>query len=531
MYNRRSVAASGAREHAVIIGAGPAGLTAALELLARSAVRPLVFEQDRIVGGLARTVEHAGNRLDLGGHRFFSKSDRVMRWWLDVLPLQALPQGERHVLGYQSQTQLLEGEGKGPDPACEDRVMLLRARRSRILHGRRLFDYPLTLAPGTIARLGVVRTARIGASYFWRSVRPRRPEVTLEDFFVNRFGDELYRTFFQSYTEKVWGRPCREISAEWGAQRVKGLSIARAIAHQTGRLLRRRGDLAQRTTETSLIERFLYPKLGPGQMWETVTEEVRARGGSVELHCRAVALETAGSRVVAATIEDTRTGARRRVRGDYFFSTMPVSELIGGLDGEVPAEVREIAAGLAYRDFLTVGVLLRRLRLPEAGPALDNWIYVQEPDVQVGRLQIFNNWSPWMVRDPATTWVGLEYFCAEGDALWRQDDGALVAFAAGELERLGLAVRADVLDGVVVRMPKAYPAYLDTYDRFATLRAWVDRFENLFLVGRNGMHRYNNQDHSMLTAMTAVDNIVAGVRDKANIWAVNTEAEYHEEKA
>jgi protoporphyrinogen oxidase len=530
MYNRRSVAASAAREHAVIIGAGPAGLTAALEFLTRSDVRPLVLEQDGIVGGLARTVEHAGNRLDLGGHRFFSKSDRVMRWWLDVLPLQAL-QGERHALGYQRQTRDLEGDGKGPDPAREDRVMLVRTRRSRILHGRRLFDYPLALTPETIGKLGVGRTARIGASYLWRSVRPRRPEVTLEDFFVNRFGDELYRTFFQSYTEKVWGRPCREISAEWGAQRVKGLSVARAVVHQARRVLRRGDDLAQRATETSLIERFLYPKFGPGQMWETVAEEVRGRGGAVELGCRVVGLETEGPRVVTATVEDARTGARRRVRGDYFFSTMPVSELVAGLGDRAPTDVREIAAGLVYRDFLTVGVLLRRLRLPESGPALDNWIYVQEPDVQVGRLQIFNNWSPWMVRDPATTWVGLEYFCTAGDALWRQDDAALVAFAAGELERLGLAVPGDVLDGVVVRMPKAYPAYLDTYARFSTLRAWLDRFENLFLVGRNGMHRYNNQDHSMLTAMTAVDNIVAGVRDKANIWAVNTEAEYHEERA
>jgi len=516
---------------AIIIGAGPAGLTAAFELLLRTGVRPLVLEQDGVVGGLARTVEHAGNRIDLGGHRFFSKSDRVMRWWLDVLPLQALD-GERHLLGYHRQTRELVGDKEGPDPEHEDRVMLLRPRRSRILHGRRLFDYPLGLTPDTVAKLGVARTLRIGASYAWRLIRPRRPEVTLEDFFINRFGDELYRTFFRSYTEKVWGRACSELSAEWGAQRVKGLSISRAITHRLRALTRRRaGDLAQRTTETSLIERFLYPKLGPGQMWQAVAASVTDRGGEVRLRHRVVGIEREGARVVAVRVEDIDRGRTERVPADYVLSTMPVRDLVRAFGAGVPAEVGEVAEGLVYRDFITVGLLLRRLRLPDPGPALDNWIYVQEPDVKVGRLQIFNNWSPWMVRDPATTWVGLEYFCTVGDALWRLADDTLADFATGELARLGLAARADVLDAVVVRVEKAYPAYLETYDRFPVFRAWVDRFENLFLLGRNGMHRYNNQDHSMLTAMTAVDNIAAGVTDKANVWAVNTEADYHEERA
>lgn len=516
---------------AVIIGAGPAGLTAAFELLARTGVRPVVFERDGVVGGLARTVEHAGNRIDLGGHRFFSKSDRVMRWWLDVLPLQALD-GQRHLLGYHRQTRELQGEKEGPDPEREDRVMLLRHRRSRILHGRRLFDYPLALTPDTVVKLGVARTLRIGASYAWRVLRPRHPEVTLEDFFINRFGDELYRTFFRSYTEKVWGRACTEISAEWGAQRVKGLSIGRAIAHRLRGLARRRGnDLAQRTTETSLIERFLYPKLGPGQMWQAVAAAVRDRGGEVHLHRRVMGLEREGSRVLAAVVQDVQSGRTERVPADYVLSTMPVRDLIQALGEGVPAEVRAVTEGLVYRDFITVGLLLRRFSLPDPRPALDNWIYVQEPDVKVGRVQIFNNWSPWMVRDPGTTWVGLEYFCTVGDALWRLPDAALAAFAADELTRLGLAAPADVLDAVVVRVEKAYPAYLGTYDRFPVVRAWVDGLENLFLLGRNGMHRYNNQDHSMLTAMTAVDNLVAGVTDKENIWAVNTESEYHEERS
>jgi protoporphyrinogen oxidase len=265
-------------------------------------------------------------------------------------------------------------------------------------------------------------------------------------------------------------------------------------------------------------------------MWQAVATEVAGAGGKIHLGRRVVGFETEGARVVAAVVEDEGSGRQERVRGDYFLSTMPVRELVGALGARVPAEIRDIAGGLVYRDFLTVGVLLRRLRLPDRRPILDNWIYVQEPDVKVGRVQIFNNWSPWMVRDPATFWVGLEYFCAEGDELWSLADPALASLAVAELERLGIASREDVADTVVVRVPKAYPAYLGTYARFDVLRAWVDRFENLFLLGRNGMHRYNNQDHSMLTAMTAVDNVAAGLTGKDNIWAVNTETEYHEER-
>jgi protoporphyrinogen oxidase len=516
----------------VIVGAGPAGLAAAWELLERTEVVPVVLEASEHMGGIARTVEYRGNRIDIGGHRFFSKSDRVMEWWLRFLPLQRLPEGAARIT-YQNASRPIAA-GEGPDPEREDRVMLLRPRRSRIYHRRQLFDYPISLSPDTVRKLGIGRTFRIGLSYLRAAAFPIRPEENLEQFFVNRFGRELYRTFFKDYTEKVWGVPCERISAAWGAQRVKGLSITRAVLHFLRTALRRGGgDVAQKGTETSLIEQFLYPKYGPGQMWDEVAAAVKARGGRVLTGRVVEGLERDGDRVRFVGVRNLATGDRERLAADWVFSSMPVKDLVAALDPPPPLAVRDLAAGLVYRDFVTVGLLLDRLRLREkdGSPLRDNWIYVQEPDVRVGRIQIFNNWSPWLVADPSKVWLGLEYFCDEGDALWRLADAELVELAAVELARIAIADREAVLDGVVLRMPKTYPAYLGTYDRFPELRAWLDGVENLFLVGRNGMHRYNNQDHSILTAMVAVDNIVAGRRDKANLWEVNTEEEYHEERS
>lgn len=506
-------------KQAVIIGAGPAGLTAALELLDRTDITPLVIEMSDCVGGISRTVNYKGNRIDLGGHRFFSKSDRVMKWWLQKLPLQ--------------------GAEAGPgaaafDPNAADRVMLLRRRKSRIYFLRKFFDYPLRLNTDTLAKLGLMRTAKIALSYGWAALFATRNPRNLEEFFVSRFGRELYLTFFKSYTEKVWGESCSQISAEWGAQRIKGLSIAKALKHFLRTVLtRNRRDIAQKTTETSLIEEFLYPKYGPGQMWETVAEEIVRRGGRVLLWQRVTKLHVDGNRITGVDAVDTRNGRVNTYPGDYVFSTMPVNELIGAIDTDVPATVREVARGLMYRDFITVGLLVKRLKVEEPcrsgrRPISDNWIYIQEPDVKLGRLQVFNNWSPYMVADPATTWLGLEYFCYDSDDLWNMPDDEMIALAKAELARIGIIETGDVLDGTVLRMPKTYPAYFGTYDRFGEVRAFADQFPNLFLIGRNGMHKYNNQDHSMLTAMTAVDNILAGKGDKTNIWEVNTEQDYHE---
>jgi len=521
---------------ALIIGGGPAGLTAAFELLQRTAIKPVVLEKSDYFGGISRTVRYHGNRIDIGGHRFFSKSDRVMKWWMRMMPVEGSATGS-HSITYQRQTRDVDAPGQGPDATREDRVMLIRNRKSRIFFLRQFFDYPISLSPDTLKRLGPVRTMKIGVSYMLSAMHQTRPEKTLEQFLINRFGRELYLTFFKSYTEKVWGVPCDQISAEWGAQRIKGLSVKTAIAHFLKKAFAGKpaGDIAQKGTETSLIEKFMYPKLGPGQLWEYVADDVQRQGGTVEKHWQVEKLNADGFRITSAEAVHTETGERRTIEADYFFSTMPIRELMHCLQAPVPANVREVADGLIYRDFITVGMLLKKLKIKEQTPRgakllSDNWIYIQEPDVSVGRMQIFNNWSPYLVADPENVWIGLEYFCYETDAIWKQSDAEMIQLAKNEVTRMGIIDPEDVLDACVIRVPKAYPAYFGAYERFDEIKNYIDKFENLFLVGRNGMHKYNNQDHSMLTAMTAVDNIIAGRTDKKNLWALNTEMEYHEDK-
>jgi protoporphyrinogen oxidase len=521
------------RKRAIIIGAGPAGLTAAYELLTRSDVDVVVLEATDMVGGISQTVAHRGNRMDIGGHRFFSKSDRVMNWWLDMLPLERLD-GRPRAISYQGRQRDLEEPTESVDPRETDDVMLLRERRSRIYYMRRFFDYPLSLSVGTVRNLGLMRTIRIGLSYLKARLLPLRPEENLEQFFVNRFGRQLYETFFESYTEKVWGVSCKEISAEWGAQRIKGLSILKAVLHPLKALVRRDGDISQKSTETSLINQFLYPKYGPGQMWEVCARKVTSLGGQIFMNMRADEVLTANGQVTGVNARDVQTGDRMLLEGEYVFSSMPVSDLIAGI-ADAPANVRDVSERLVYRDFLTVGLLVEDLEVHEETTdgrthIRDNWIYIQDEDVRLGRLQVFNNWSPYMVADPTTVWIGLEYFCDEGDDLWEKPDSEMADFGARELERIGLIDRSRVLDSVVIRMPKTYPAYFGSYERFGEIRDYTDTIEGLYLVGRNGMHRYNNQDHSMLTAMTAVDNIIAGRVDKDNVWSVNTEQDYHEER-
>ena len=520
---------------AIIIGAGPAGLTAAYEFVTRTDIQPIVLEMSELMGGIARTVNYKGNRIDIGGHRFFSKSDRVMQWWLNMLPMQKLDEGSAEVT-YQRQHRSVSTSAEAPDPDREDLVMLLRSRLSRIYFMRRFLTYPIGLSIDTISKLGVFETILIGFSYLRATAFQIRPEKNLEEFFINRFGRRLYATFFKSYTEKVWGVPCHKISAEWGAQRIKGLSIYRALAHMVkGVLPKGETDVSQKGTETSLIERFLYPKFGPGQMWDEAARRVKAGGGQVLTGWRVDRIEHEDhKRITAIMATHAGTGEQRRFEGDYFFSTMPVKELTAALNPVAPPAIREVADGLMYRDFMTVGVLCKKLIIRDkpgdTGIIKDNWIYIQEPDVLVGRLQIFNNWSPYMVSSADKVWVGLEYFCNEGDSLWTRTDAEMVELAKEELAKLNFVEPADVLDTTVIRAPKAYPAYFGSYDRFGEISKYTDGFDNLFLVGRNGMHRYNNQDHSMLAAMTAVDNIMGGVRSRENLWALNTETDYHEEK-
>ncbi len=553
-------------KQAVIIGAGPAGLTAALELQRRTEIEPVVLEASGEIGGISRTIRYKGNRMDIGGHRFFSKSDRVMQWWMELMPPDA---SDATAISYQGKMRVVEVPAKlkeepvlrgmgephrvaeddseeeanpstmvaAAEPADADLVMLIRPRKSRIYYLRKFFDYPITLTARTLGNLGAARTVKVGASYLASRVKQIAPEKSLEDFLINRFGRQLYLTFFKSYTEKVWGTPCEQISAEWGAQRIKGLSLTTAVKHFVKKALgvgKKKADLSQKGTDTSLIERFLYPKFGPGQLWEHVADKVRAGGGAIHMEWVVDRVNVAGKRVISVEAVHA-SGERRSFAGDYFFSTMPMRELVramaaGGAD--VPANVREVSEGLQYRDFITVGLLADRLSVqePDGGLLKDTWIYIQEPDVLLGRLQIFNNWSPYLVEDPTKVWIGLEYFCYESDPLWKMADEALKQFAIAEVAKIGILRAEDVSDAHVVRVPKTYPAYFGTYDRFAELRDWTDGFENLFLVGRNGMHKYNNQDHSMLTAMAVVDGLVAGSVDKAGLWEINTEQEYHEEK-
>jgi protoporphyrinogen oxidase len=516
-------------EQVIIIGAGPAGLTAAYELLRENngKYRVIILEESDVIGGISRTVVHHGNRMDIGGHRFFSKDERVMKWWQEMMPTQGAPSFDDRKLDRKK--NLAKG---GPNPEKTDRVMLLRQRVSRIYYKKKFFDYPVTMKPETIKNMGFVTTVQAGCSYLGATVR-KLPENSLENFYINRFGKKLYSMFFEGYTEKLWGRHPREISADWGAQRVKGLSI-RAVLKD---MLTPKKKKAAGKVETSLIEEFYYPKLGPGQLWETVAEEVQRLGGEFRMNCRVTGIQNDGQgRIRSITYEEN--GQTKTLEGDVFLSSMPVKDLVAGMK-DVPEDVAQIATGLPYRDFVTVGLLVKRLNLKNetAIKTLGNivpdcWIYVQDVGVKLGRIQIFNNWSPYMVEDPENTvWIGLEYFCSEGDEFWNMSQKECVKLAVKELLRMGVISSVkDVLDYHREKVKKAYPAYFDTYAQMDQLIGYLNRFDNLYCIGRNGQHRYNNMDHSMATAFEAVDNIRTGKKEKDNVWNVNTEQEYHEEK-
>lgn len=545
---------------AIIAGAGPAGLTAAYELLARTDIMPIVCEATDVIGGIAQTHNYKGNRIDIGGHRFFSKEKRVMDWWFAVLPLQGHPSADTAEKGHEidlateavlkrlcpecveSADEIIHREEKAvtvrravPDPEKEDAVMLQRPRLSRIFYRSRFFPYPIAITMRVALRLGIWNTFLIGLSYIKRKFFPLKDETYLDAFYKNRFGDRLYETFFRGYTEKVWGVKCGEIRADWGAQRVKGLSLKRAVTQAVKDLLTSEAERKQQERETSLITRFFYPKFGPGQMWETVAAQVKKAGGEVRMTTRVRGVKLTDGKVTSVTLENTATGAVTEEACDVFFSTMPIRDLCGMVDPAPPAAVKAVADGLQYRDFLTVGLLLKKLHVREKGTepkadVPDTWIYIQDDGVQVGRVQFFNNWSPYMVADRSAKWIGLEYFVNEGGTLWNMPDQDLIDLGVREMEQVGLARREDLLDACVLRMRKAYPAYWGTYTELHVVRDFVERIPNLYLIGRNGMHRYNNQDHSMLTAMLAVDNLAAGRTDKANLWDVNLDMVYHESK-
>ena len=536
------------KQSVVIIGGGPARLTAAWELIKDGGADKYdvtVLEETHEFGGISRTVKHNGNRMDIGGHRFFSKDDRIMDWWKNTLPLQGAPSYDDKKLGREH-----DMEPGGPDPEVEDKVMLKRHRVSRIYWNKHFLDYPISLSLGTLKAMGFKLTMVAGFSYL-KSMVHKLPEDNLENFYINRFGRKLYSMFFEGYTEKLWGRHPSEISADWGAQRVKGLSIMGVLKNAFQKLMPKKRDNSE--VETSLIEEFWYPKYGPGQLWETVESNCENAGVKVVTDAKVVEVRQNDGHI-ASVVTEAADGTRTEWNADTFISSMPVKDLVEAIDaaGEdeqavaagskiAPAAVTEVAEGLPYRDFVTVGLLVNRLKLENTTdiPTLGNppivpdcWIYVQDPGYKVGRIQVFNNWSPYLVKDvDDTVWIGLEYFCEEGDTFWNMSEEDAVKFAVSELMRMGVIENPeDVIDSHRERVKKAYPAYFDTYDRIDEVIDYLDGFGNLYCVGRNGQHRYNNMDHSMATAIEAVGNIKSGKATKENVWSVNTDKSYHEEK-
>lgn len=491
----------------VVIGAGPAGITCALEL-ARKNKSVLVLEQDSQVGGISKTINYKQNRIDIGGHRFFSKSEWVKQWWLELL----------------EPCDLKEAHTK-------DNCMLKRDRLSRIYFEGKFYDYPLKLNLNTAANIGFFRGISFLKDYIKARINSIKPEKNLEDFFINRFGVGLYETFFKDYTQKVWGVSCKDISKEWGAQRIKSLDISKAILHALKSIFTKKS-----TSVTTLIEEFIYPKFGPGQLWEIAMQKAIDNGAKLKLNAKALHFERSSNKINALSFLDIKTNKIETVKADYFVSTMPIKDLAIGITPKIDEDVFSIATNLQYRDFISVGLLYKKLAIQsknyrqEAGACKipDNWIYVQEPNVKMGRIQLFNNWSPFMVEDINTVWLGIEYFCNEGDKLWQASDKELIEIGLNELEKIGIAKKTDFIDGTVIRQKKAYPAYFGAYEKFDVVKNYFNRFENLFLIGRNGMHRYNNQDHSMLTAKEAVDCILNTNKDKSNIWNVNVDDDYHE---
>lgn len=511
-------------KNVIIAGAGPAGLTAAYELLKDNdgKYKVTILEESNCIGGISRTVVHNSKRMDIGGHRFFSKNEEIVKWWLNFMPLQGSPSFDDRILGREKTLATV-----GPDPDKEDRVMLTRHRVSRIYYLNKFFDYPISLKPQTFINMGLKRTVKAGTAYLSSCVH-KREEKSLEDFYINRFGKTLYSMFFEGYTEKLWGRHPGEIDPSWGAQRTKNLSVTAVIKDAVSKILHINHDV-----ETSLIEEYYYPKLGPGQLWELVAQEVQKLGGEIIMNSPVTAVNGEKGKITSVLCNDKKYDC------DIFVSSMPVKDLVSAFTFEVPEDKKEIAEGLPYRDFVTVGLLLDRLNLKNEtniktlGNIIpDCWIYVQDVGVKLGRIQIFNNWSPYLVDRPdKKIWIGLEYFCSENDDFWNMTEEECVKFAVNELVEMGVIDNdAEVFDSHRERVKKAYPAYFDTYDRMDELVAYLDDIDNLYCIGRNGQHRYNNMDHSMLTAIEAVKVIKGENDNKEIIWKVNTEKEYHEEK-
>lgn len=522
------------KKNIVIIGGGPAGLTAAYQLLKQSKdYNVLILEKENMVGGISKTVEFSGYKIDTGIHRFFSKSDEVNNIWQELLPLQAKPSYDDIILKNKKDLP-----SNGSNPEEDEYSMLLRDRCTRIYYDKNFFDYPVSINFNLIKNLGLIRIVKAGFSYL-KTLVFKRKENSLEDYYINRFGKVLYSMFFENYTEKVWGIHPSRISADWGAQRVKGISIIAVIKDF---IKKRAGTKNNKNTETSLIERFYYPKLGAGQIWDVMSEKIIEKGGEVKLNANVLKINIKNKNIVSIEYED-QGKKNHTVDCDYCISSMPIKNLMMGIVGDkVDDRVYESAVNLPYREFMSVGLLVDKMNLKNTtniktlnNVIPDSWIYVQEPDVKMGRLQVFNNWSPYLFKNKEDikdkVLITLEYFCSENDEYWNMTDKEFINFAIDEAVKINLIEsEKSVIYSTRVKIPKAYPAYFGTYSDIDDIVEYLNSYKNLLCVGRNGQHRYNNMDHSMLTGIEAVKCILENKVDKKDIWNVNTEKEYHEEK-
>ncbi|NLH38575.1 MAG: NAD(P)/FAD-dependent oxidoreductase [Elusimicrobia bacterium] len=519
------------KKNVIIIGGGPAGLTAGYELVKNKDYNVVIIEKRAILGGIARTESYKGNRIDIGGHRFYSKSDDILKLWTEIMPIQGFPSSDDIIT---ERYRNIDYNTNGPDPEKEDNVMLIRKRTSRIYYMHKFFDYPVALNYNTIRNLGLSKMTKIGLSYMKSMVSPIKNEKNLEDFFINRFGKELYLTFFKDYTEKVWGINCNEIKPDWGAQRVQGLSISSILKDIFLNTFSSRYKTTK-AVETTLIRQFYYPKLGPGQMWDEMAKRIEAAGGVIIKNSEVIGINIENDRVLSITTKNKLTGEIANYNADYLISSMPIKDLINAFNKK-DENIARLSNELLYRDFIAVGLLMKRMKVKnKSGERTvnniipDNWIYLQDSGIVAGRLQIFNNWSPYLLNDVNKIWLGVEYFCNENDHLWSKDDKDLIDIAIKDLSNVGIIDSNDFLDGTAIRTEKAYPAYFGAYEEIDRIKDFLNGIKNLYPIGRNGMHRYNNMDHSMLTGIKAAECILNNT-DKTEIWDINTEQEYQEKK-
>ncbi len=513
------------KKEVIIIGAGPAGLTFGYELLKKSNnYNVTILEETNDIGGISKTVKYKDYRMDIGGHRFFSKNNKVTSFWNEIMPTQGtIP------FDYRETDRKTKTIKNGPNPDIDNNVMLVRNRISRIYYLQHFFDYPISMKFQTFKNMGLVRTVTSVFSYF-KAKLFKKEETSLENFYINRFGKKLYSMFFEDYTKKLWGRHPKDISPDWGSQRVKGLSILVIIKDMFTKLF----HIKKKKVETSLIEEYYYPKYGPGQFWETVAKKIIDNGGKIINNSKVTKIIFNDNKITSVYCD------KKEYKGDIFISSMPVKDLINEMSGnkKIDKDIKRISNGLPYRDFITIGCLVSKLNIENntniktlGNIVPDCWIYVQDERVKLLRIQIFNNWSPYLLKNPKEeVWIGAEYTCQENDELWKMSDKDFSEYAFNELEMINIINKKDVKDYHVERIKKAYPSYFDTYYEIDKVIDYLNSFDNLYCIGRNGQHRYNNMDHSMMTAFEAVNNIINNVKDKSNIWNVNTEKEYHEEK-